>query len=78
MSNDTFVSEGYRDGLSPEDRMRIVAQTWDEIGSEDSGATDGVALEELMRDVTEAMTKRDVDLAESLTCKAFLLISGMI
>lgn len=78
MSNDTFVSEDYRDGLSPEDRMRIVAQCWDEIGSEDSGATDGVALEELMRDVTEAMTKRDVGLAESLTCKAFLLISGMI
>ena len=78
MAPDDFRDGGCRDGLSPEDRLRLVAQVWDEIGNEDSGATGGVALEQLMRDVTEAMVRRDVDLAESLTCKAFLLISGMI
>lgn len=78
MSAGTLVSEDDRDGLSPEDRMRNIAQVWDEIASEDSGATDGVALEDLMREVTDAMVKRDVDLAESLTFKALFFISGMI
>ncbi len=66
-----------RDGLSLEERLRLVADVWCEIDGEDSGATDGVALDELRLEVTEAMVRRDADLAESLTCRAFFLISGI-
>ena len=41
------------------------------------GAIDGVALDELRLEVTEAMVKRDADLADSLTFRAFFLISGI-
>ena len=63
--------------MSLEERLRLVAEVWCEIDGEDSSATDGVALDELRLDVTEAMVKRDADQAESLTCRAFILISGI-
>ena len=71
-------SEGgdYLDGLSGDNRFKTVANIWDGIDSEDSCATDGVALEQLRRDVTEAMVRRDAGLAESLTAKALFLITG--
>jgi hypothetical protein len=77
MFHDDFHDGDDRDGLSPEERLRLVADIWCEIDGEDSGATDWVALDELRLEVTEAMVRRDVDLAESLTCRAFFLISGI-
>jgi hypothetical protein len=77
MLDDDFDHEGYRDGMSLEERLRLVAEIWCEIDGEDSGATDGVALDELRLEVTEAMVRGDADLAESLTCRAFFVISGL-
>ena len=75
-------SEGdYRDGLSPADRLKIIANIWGEIRiSGYAGATDWATLEEMEREVTEIMygDAPDVDRAESLTFMAFHSITGSI
>jgi hypothetical protein len=81
MSNFAEHEGDYRDGLSPEHRLRIVLQIWSEIRiSGYTGATDWVVLEEIERAVTNAMNQDppDVDRAESLTFRALHLIAGNI
>jgi hypothetical protein len=79
---DATESEGdYRDGLSPEDRLRIIGQLWGEIHINGyTGATDWVVLDEIEREVTDAMKQSppDVDRAESLTFRALHFIAGNI
>lgn len=65
----------YRDGLSDEERFRFVADIWNAIDCEHSCATDGVALDELRREVTEASYRGDSELALSLTTKVLNMIT---
>jgi hypothetical protein len=65
----------YRDGLSDEERSRLVADIWNAIDCEHSCATDGVALDEFRREVTEATYKGDSVLAMSLTARVLHMIS---
>jgi hypothetical protein len=65
--------------LSAESLCLDIVQFWNEIAfSDDTGAADRGVLESMSRDVTEALNRRPPDLkeAESLTCRAFLLITG--
>ena len=74
--------DGYGDRqvrLSAESRCSDIVQFWNEIElSDDSGAADWGVLESISRDVTEALDRRPPDLekAESLTSRAFLLYTG--
>jgi len=75
-------SEGNdRDGSSPEVRLRLIVDFWSAISiSGETGATNRATLEEIERDVTDALYGRtpDLDRAESLTFMAFHLIAGNI
>lgn len=78
---ETFGQGDHRVGLSPEERLRIIGQIWNEIHFNGyTGATDWADLEEIERAVTDAMNKRspDVDRAESLTFLALHRIAGNI
>jgi hypothetical protein len=81
-SGDFGESEGNdREGLSRESRLVLIADFWSAIHiSGHTGATDWTTLDEIEREVTEAMygATPDVNRAESLTFKAFFLISGDI
>jgi hypothetical protein len=71
----------YREGLSPEDRLRIIANIWNEIQSNGYyGSADQVVVDEISREVTDAMSQHspDVDRAESLTFYVLHLIAGNI
>jgi hypothetical protein len=81
MSDADEREDDYRNGLSPEQRLRIIGQLWNEIRiNGNTGATDWVVLEEIERAVTDAMsqTPPDIDRAESQTFKALHLIAGNI
>jgi len=81
MNCDEENDSEYREGLSPNDRVRIVAEFWNEIHIDgDYGAADQVAVEEIEREVSEEISQRvpDVNRLESLTCKALHLIAGNI
>ena len=70
-----------REGLSPEDRLRIVADIWNEIQTNGQyGMADQVVVDEISREVTDAMSQNpaDINRAESLTFVALHLISGNI
>jgi hypothetical protein len=70
-----------RNGLSPQERLRIVANIWNEIqSSEFYGAANQVVVDEISRQVTDAMSQNppDSDLAEHLTFYALQLINGDI
>lgn len=70
-----------REGLSPEDRLRMIAQIWNEIQtSEDYGLANQVVVDEISQRVADAMSQdpADVDRAESLTFLALHLIAGNI
>ncbi len=81
-SDDFGESEGSdREGLSRGSRLALIADFWSAVHiSGDTGATDWTTLDEIEREVTEAMygATPDVSQAESLTFKAFFLISGNI
>ncbi len=71
----------YRKGLSPEDRLRIIANIWNEIQTNGYyGSADQVVVDEISREVTDAMSQHspDVDRAESLTFFVLHLIAGNI
>jgi hypothetical protein len=71
----------YRKGLSPEDRLRIIANIWNEIQTNGYyGSADQVVVDETSREVTDAMSQHsaDVDRAESLTFLVLNLIAGNI
>jgi hypothetical protein len=70
-----------REGLSRDDRPMLISDAWSQICiSGETGATDRATLDEIEREVTDALygPTPDLDRAESLTFKAFLLISGAI
>ena len=77
-----LVSDGHdQDGLSREKRRKEIDDVWLSIyNGEESGATDWTTLDEMQRQVTEALygTMSDLNLAESLTAHALLLICGTI
>jgi len=64
----------FDDGLSPERLLQNVAEIWNAIDCDDSGATDGMALDELRGEVAEASWRKDAEVAASLTLQALLLI----
>jgi len=71
----------HREGLSPEDRLRIIADIWNEIHTNGYyGSADQVVVDEISREVTDAMCQHspDVDRAESLTFFVLHLIAGNI
>jgi hypothetical protein len=68
-------------GLSSVKRLMRIADFWSMLHiSGETGATDWATLDEIEREVTDAMyaSPPDIDRAESLTAKALLLISGDI
>ncbi|MFI5387225.1 MAG: hypothetical protein ACHQ50_14030 [Fimbriimonadales bacterium] len=70
-----------REGLSPEDRLRIIVEIWNEIQTNGYyGSADQVVVDEISREVTDAMSQHspDVDRAESLTFFVLHLIAGNI
>jgi len=82
-----FNAEGFdserddRDGTSRRDRLKRIADLWSEIdNSDDTGATNRATLDEIEREVTDAMygNMPDLDRAESLTFMALHYISGNI
>ncbi len=63
----------------PERQSRLMIEFWTALDNEgDAGATTWEALDRLRDRVTTALRKRppDISLADSLTAKAALLISG--
>ena len=79
--SECFFDGNDREGLSPENLLRrqMIADFWSELNvSSETGATDRATLEQIERDVTEAMyrTTPDLDQAESLTFMAMHVISG--
>jgi len=67
------------DGLLPEDRLRLIAEFWNELQTcGDFGMADQVVVGEISRKVADAMNQDypDVDRAESLTFLALHLIAG--
>jgi len=71
----------YSKGLSPEDRLRIIANIWNEIQTNGYyGSADQVVVDEISMQVTDAMSQHsiDVDRAESLTFQVLHLIAGNI
>jgi hypothetical protein len=70
-----------RNGLSPQERLRIIANIWNEIQSSGFyGAANQVVVDEISRQVTDAMSHNppDVNRAEQLTFYALHLINGDI
>jgi hypothetical protein len=66
-------------GLSPGDRQRQIARWWDQLrAGEDPGATTWEVLDPLERQVTDCLGRDppDLDRADRLTAKAFLLVAG--
>lgn len=81
MDRDSQHDGEYRDGLSLEDRMRILVQVWDEINAGGAyGSANQAVVDEIGREVTDALYEypTDIDRAESLTFKVFHLIAGNI
>jgi hypothetical protein len=82
------VSEGLVDSegddqkrLSRANRLAWISDIWSQLCiSGETGATDRATLDEIEREVTDALyvPTPDVDRAESLTFRALLLISGDI
>ncbi len=70
-----------RNGLSPQERLRIIANIWNEIHSSGFyGAANQVVVDEISQQVTDAMSQNppDVNRAEHLTFYALQLINGDI
>jgi hypothetical protein len=70
-----------RDGLSPEDRLRLVAEFWNELQTDgDYGKADQVVVDKISQQVTDAMSQNppDISRAESLTAYALHLLAGNI
>jgi hypothetical protein len=70
-----------RNRLSPANRRTLICDLWSQLYiSGETGATDRATLDEIEREVTDALygAMLDIDRAESLTFKALLLISGDI
>jgi hypothetical protein len=70
-----------QEGLSLAHRQALLIDFWSVRSvSDETGATDRATLEELERQVTDALCgpMPDIDLAESLTCEAFYRIAGNI
>ena len=66
-------------GLSPKSRCDLIVRFWNEYDTcGTSGAADEGVMQSIEREVTEAMAKTppDIRMAESLTCKAMLLLTG--
>lgn len=81
MSHRKTKDSDCREGLSPEDRLRIVANIWNEIQTNgDYGSADQVVVDEMSREVSDAMSQRskELDRAESLTFFVLHLIAGDI
>jgi hypothetical protein len=70
-----------RKGLLRDKRLAWIGDIWSQLCiSGETGATDRATLDEIEREVTDALygPAPDIDRAESLSFKAFLLISGDI
>jgi hypothetical protein len=70
-----------RNGSSPEERLRFIANIWNEIqANEYYGSANQVVVEETSRQVTDAMSQQppDVDRAEELTFYVLHVINGDI
>jgi hypothetical protein len=79
--NSVRDSEGDNLQGSSKKRLMRIADSWAMLHiSGETGATDWATLDEIEREVTEAMyaSPPDIDRAESLTAMAFFLISGDI
>lgn len=81
-SGDDRIEDGDdRNGMSERPRCKAIVLFWSEVwNSGCSGATTWEALEDLERQVTEAMDRDppDLGLAESITAMAQFGISGQI
>jgi hypothetical protein len=81
-SDSDWDSEGdAREGLSPVDLAAAISDFWSKICvSGETGSTDRATLDEIEREVTDALYQDtpDFDLAYSLTAKAMFLMSGDI
>ncbi len=81
MTNERKRRSDRCNGLSPENRLRKVANIWDEIdANEYYGSANQVVVEEIRREVTDVMSQQppDLDRAESLTFFVLHLINGDI